>query len=81
MEVGPSAPPMMPMDAASLMLKVMPGTTFSARAPRSAPKMPNWAAAPRRAVRGFASMGPKSVMAPTPMKMRHGNTPDSMPTM
>ena len=34
--------------------------------------MPNWAAAPKRKLFGLAIRGPKSVMAPTPMKIREG---------
>ena len=30
---------------------------------------------------GLASSGPKSVMAPTPMKISSGNTPVSIPTL
>ena len=53
----------------------------SSSAPNSAEKMPNWAAPPSSAVFGFASSGPKSVIAPTPMKISSGNTPDSMPAL
>ena len=34
--------------------------------------MPSCAAAPSSRLIGFASRGPKSVIAPTPMKIRHG---------
>ena len=81
MAVGPSAPPMMPMEAASKRSKSMPGTYLeSSSAPMRVVKMPNWAAAPSSAVLGLASIGPKSVMAPMPMKMIRGKAPDLMPT-
>ena len=83
MAVGPSAPPMMPMDAAafsgSTPKKSLPKSAASPSAPKSAKKMPNCAAPPRRAVFGFAISGPKSVIAPTPMKIMIGKTPVSMP--
>ena len=79
--VGPSAPPMIPMDAASKRLKLIPGTqSDNSKAPMSVLKIPNWAAPPRRAVFGSAIMGPKSVMAPTPIKTSRGSTPVLIPT-
>ena len=66
MEVGPSAPPIMEIAAAALSLKP------SAIAPKYAAKIPNCAAAPSKKLLGFAIRGPKSVMAPTPMKIRDG---------
>ena len=65
-EVGPSAPPMMEIAAAALSLKPI------AIAPKYAAKIPNCAAAPSRKLFGFAISGPKSVIAPTPMKIRDG---------
>ena len=41
-------------------------------APRYAAKIPNCAAAPRRKLFGLAINGPKSVIAPTPIKIRDG---------
>ena len=64
--VGPSAPPITPMAAASEGLK--PRTS----AIRNAAKMPIWAAAPSNRDVGLASRGPKSVIAPIPMKMMDG---------
>ena len=57
--VGPSAPPMMPIDAASLVEKSIPisGTRLIARAPQKATKMPTCAAPPRSSVLGFAIIG------------------------
>jgi hypothetical protein len=66
MEVGPSAPPMMPMEAASAGVKPM------SLAIRKVAKTPNCAAAPRKRVLGLASRGPKSVSAPRPRKIRGG---------
>ena len=66
MAVGPSAPPMMPTEDASAPVKP------SRRQPRYVRKMPSWAAAPSSRLLGLAIRGPKSVMAPTPMKMRQG---------
>ena len=72
---------MMPMEAASRMEKLMPGTrSESSNAPIRVMKMPSWAAPPSRMVLGLAIIGPKSVRAPTPMKMRSGKTPVVMPT-
>ena len=65
MAVGPSAPPMMPIAEACCTLK-------SIIAPANATNTPIWAAAPRSMVFGFAIRGPKSVIAPTPMKIRGG---------
>ena len=70
MAVGPSAPPMMPSDAASLMLKApLPMATSSTV------KIPSCAAAPKMERRRLRSIGPKSVSAPTPMKMTGGRKP------
>ena len=75
MAVGPSAPPIIPIEAASARLK----PNGSRSAPMSVAKIPNWAAAPSRAVFGLASNGPKSVIAPTPMKISSGNNPVATP--
>ena len=77
--VGPSAPPMMPMEAASRREKSMPGIPFNASAPKRVPKIPNCAAPPNKAVFGLASIGPKSVIAPTPMKIIKGKIPVVIP--
>ena len=67
MAVGPSAAPMMAMDAASFRSKKKP-------AAKRVKKMPNWAAAPKSMSQGFSSRGPKSIMAPIPMKSSSGNS-------
>jgi hypothetical protein len=71
---------MMPMAAASFSVKSITPSSVMPSAPSSVAKIPNCAAAPRNSVRGFASNGPKSVSAPTPMKMMSGNAPVLMPT-
>ena len=68
MAVGPSAPPMMPIEADSAMEK--PNTSIWVT--RKVAKMPICAAAPKSRLLGLAMRGPKSVMAPTPRKMRQG---------
>ena len=73
MEVGPSAAPMMAMEAASC--KVKP----SRRASDRVKKMPNWAAAPQRIILGLESSGPKSIIAPMPMKSSSGKSSVAMP--
>ena len=65
---------MIPIEAASLISK-----------PRSdaikiVKKIPNWDAAPKRNIFGFESSGPKSIMAPIPIKSSSGKASDaSMP--
>ena len=74
MVVGPSAPPMIPIDAASPGVK--PRSRF---APMAATNTPSWAAAPSRNVIGRASSGRKSVSAPTPRKITGGRNSVRMP--
>ena len=75
MDVGPSAAPMMPMDAASF--RSNPRST--ARLMEA--KIPNWAPAPKRNILGLERSGPKSIMAPIPIKRRMGRASEaSMPT-
>jgi len=85
MAVGPSAPPMMPIDEAAFSgsqpKKSCPKTDVMPRAPKRAKKMPSCAAPPSRADFGLAISGPKSVIAPTPMKIMIGKTPESMPNL
>ena len=73
MAVGPSAPPMMPMEPASAAEKPI---SF---APMKVMKMPSCAAAPSSRLFGLAIRGPKSVIAPTPMKMIGGKMPSLTP--
>ena len=44
-------------------------------------QIPNCAAAPSSRVRGLASSGPKSVIAPTPMKITSGAMPEPIATL
>ena len=64
--VGPSAPPMMPIAAASSGMK--PRNS----APMKAANTPNCAAAPSSRLFGLAIRGEKSVIAPTPRKISEG---------
>ena len=73
MAVGPSAPPMMPMAPASAGEKPAHSARINAR------KMPSCAAAPSSRDFGLAISGPKSVIAPTPMKMSGGKMPSLTP--
>ena len=66
MAVGPSAPPMMPMEADCCASKP------SRFAPKKAKNTPNCAAAPSSRLFGLEISGPKSVIAPMPMKIRQG---------
>jgi len=73
MAVGPSAPPMMPIAPASAGVKPRNSATMNAR------KIPSCAAAPSSRLIGLAISGPKSVIAPTPMKMSGGKMPSLTP--
>ena len=73
MAVGPSAAPITAMEAASFSSKTKP-------AANRVKKMPNWAAAPKNMSQGFSSRGPKSIMAPMPMKSSSGNSSLLIPT-
>ena len=72
MAVGPSAAPMTAMDAASGRSKKSPAST-------SVTKIPSCAAAPNSISHGFSSSGPKSIMAPMPMKSSSGNSSLDIP--
>ncbi len=61
---------MIPIEAACGIVK--PNTQS---ANNNAPKIPNCAAPPNNAVFGLASNGPKSVIAPTPIKIINGKIP------
>ena len=65
---------MMEIAAAALSLKP------KAMAPKYAIKIPNCADAPKRKLLGLAINGPKSVMAPTPMKIKDGRIAHSSNT-
>ncbi len=72
MAVGPSAAPMTAMEAASFKSKKKP-------ARNRVKKIPNCAAAPKSMSHGFSSRGPKSIIAPMPMKSSRGNSSLDMP--
>jgi len=65
-DVGPSAPPIIAMDAASL------GKNPRARALKRVKNIPIWAAAPKSISFGRASKEEKSVIAPRPRKTIDG---------
>ena len=67
MDVGPSAAPMMAMEAASRMSKPQRLATKNVK------NMPNCAAAPKIISLGFDSSGPKSIIAPMPMNSSSGS--------
>ena len=66
--VGPSAPPMIPIEPASAGVK-------NAYAQRKVMKIPIWAAAPMMGDFGLALSGPKSFFSPTPMNTKQVYTP------
>ena len=72
MEVGPSAAPMIPIDAASLSSNPI------SDAAQIAKKMPNCAAAPNKNMIGCDRSGPKSIIAPIPIKSRIGSASDAL---
>ena len=74
MEVGPSAAPIIPMEAAS----------FISNAPVEAARnmainIPNWAAAPKNSITGCFNRGLKSIMAPTAINISIGNNSVEIP--
>ncbi len=71
--VGPSAPPIIPIEAASASGKP------NSSAPKNATYIPNCAAAPNNKLFGFAISGPKSVIAPTPKNINGGYIPSLTP--
>jgi len=75
MEVGPSAAPMIPMLAASLISNPKPAAITIVT------KIPNWAAAPKRSIKGFFNKGVKSIIAPIAMKINRGNNSVSIPAL
>ena len=72
MEVGPSAAPMIPIDAASLSSNPISDATQIAK------KIPNCAAAPNKNMIGCDRSGPKSIIAPIPIKSRIGSASDAL---
>jgi len=73
MAVGPSAAPIMPIEAAVFRSKPRSVATIIVA------NIPNCAAAPKNIMRGFLKRGPKSIIAPTAIKMRIGNNSFAIP--
>ena len=73
-DVGPSAAPIIAIEAASLI-----GKNIDAK--QSVKKIPNCAAAPKIISFGFESNGPKSIIAPIPMKRISGNNSFAIPAL
>ena len=71
---------MIPVAAACFKVNETTPSLFNSKAPITVAKMPNCAAAPNINVLGLASIGPKSVIAPTPIKMTNGATPEPIAT-
>ena len=74
-DVGPSAAPIIPIDAASF--KSNPSNTAKAKVKN----IPNCAAAPNKSILGFESSGPKSIIAPIPINKRSGNNSFAIPAL
>ncbi len=72
-DVGPSAAPIIPIEAACVMLKPNSTATIIVK------NIPNWAAAPNRSINGFCRSGPKSIIAPIPIKISKGNNSVAIP--
>jgi len=71
--VGPSAPPMIPIEAASKIPKSKNGVMLINKAPNKAANTPIWAAAPYNNVLGLDRTGSKSVNAPIPKNINKGS--------
>src|SRR5664280_1797059 len=74
---------MIPIAAASLRpgIPVTPGIRPTSRASIIVKKIPNCAAAPKNNISGSCRSGPKSIIAPTPMKMRMGKSSFVIPPL
>ena len=75
MEVGPSAAPMIAIEAASF------NSNPNKEAILRVKKIPNCAAAPNNISFGLLSNGPKSIIAPIPMNNSNGNSSFAMPAL
>ena len=75
MDVGPSAAPIIAIEAASLRSKPI------SRAIIRVKNIPNWAAAPNRNIFGFDNSGPKSIIAPMPINSSKGNNSVAIPAL
>src|SRR5450830_1880641 len=74
---------MIPIAAASLRpgMPVTPGIRPTSRASIIVKKIPNCAAAPKNNISGSCRSGPKSIIAPTPLKMRMGKSSFVIPPL
>ena len=78
--VGPSAPPIIPIDAASFTPHDILGTNaLITNAPTNVKNTPNCAAAPNKMLFGLAISGPKSVIQPIPRNISGGYIPSLTP--
>ena len=75
MDVGPSAAPIIAMEAASLTSKPNMEARLKVK------KIPNCAAAPKIISFGLESSGPKSIIAPIPTNSKSGNSSFAMPAL
>ena len=66
----------MPIDAASARLNLPVEIAKSIVA-----KIPNWAAAPKKSIKGDDISGLKSIMAPTAMKIKTGKSSVAIPAL
>ncbi len=66
-DVGPSAAPIIPIEAASFKSKPNKTAIITVK------KIPNCAAAPNININGFCNNGPKSIIAPIPINNNNGN--------
>jgi len=73
MEVGPSAAPMIPIEAASAI------ENPNNLATKMVKKIPNCAAAPNRSILGFDKSGAKSIIAPMPTNKSKGKASVAIP--
>jgi hypothetical protein len=79
--VGPSAPPMIAMADASCSVKSKPGRNVQRNRPDQGREDPELRRGTEQQRRRTAIRAPKSVSAPTPMKISSGKMPVSTPTV
>ena len=72
-EVGPSAAPIIPIDAASFKSNPNIKATIIVK------NIPSWADAPKNIVNGFWSSGSKSIIEPIPINIKSGNSSVAIP--
>ena len=75
MDVGPSAAPIMAIDAASFSSNPTKAAKLKVK------KIPNWAAAPKNNIFGLVIKGVKSIIAPIPINSNNGNSSLEMPAL